>query len=77
MRARQPRRFPPPWSVEETAACFIVRDSGAGALDHSPAHDPYEGVVRTRTRPPLVESRFPILADCNRILRESGQSALL
>ena len=23
-----PRRFPPPWSVEETAACFIVRDSG-------------------------------------------------
>jgi len=20
------RRFPPPWSVEETAACFIVRD---------------------------------------------------
>jgi hypothetical protein len=21
------RRFPPPWSVEETAACFIVCDS--------------------------------------------------
>jgi hypothetical protein len=21
-----PRRFPPPWSVEETDACFIVRD---------------------------------------------------
>jgi hypothetical protein len=20
------RRFPPPWSVEETEACFIVRD---------------------------------------------------
>ena len=20
------RRFPPPWSVEETDACFIVRD---------------------------------------------------
>jgi len=25
------RRFPPPWSVEETAACFIVRDSGGQA----------------------------------------------
>jgi hypothetical protein len=21
-----PRRFPPPWSVEEQAACFVVRD---------------------------------------------------
>jgi hypothetical protein len=21
-----PRRFPPPWSVEETDACFIVRE---------------------------------------------------
>jgi len=24
-----PRRFPPPWSVDETGACFIVKD-GAG-----------------------------------------------
>jgi hypothetical protein len=23
----EPRRFPPPWSVEETEACFIVMDS--------------------------------------------------
>jgi hypothetical protein len=22
-----PRRFPPPWSVEENDACFIVRDA--------------------------------------------------
>jgi hypothetical protein len=21
------RRFPPPWTVEETATCFIVRDA--------------------------------------------------
>src|SRR5262245_3967928 len=27
-----PRRFPPPWSVEEQAACFVVRDSGGQAL---------------------------------------------
>ena len=27
-----PRRFPPPWSVEETAACFIVRDHNGQQL---------------------------------------------
>ena len=26
------RRFPAPWSVEETDACFIVRDAGGQAL---------------------------------------------
>ena len=26
------RRFPPPWSIEETSACFIARDSGGQAL---------------------------------------------
>jgi len=26
------RRFPPPWSVEETDACFIVRDANRRAL---------------------------------------------
>ena len=26
------RRFPPPWSVEELAACFIVRDHHGQAL---------------------------------------------
>jgi hypothetical protein len=25
-------RFPPPWSVEETDACFIVRDANGQAL---------------------------------------------
>ena len=28
------RRFPPPWSVEETAACFIVKDSDEQALSY-------------------------------------------
>lgn len=27
-----PRRFPPPWTVEETAPCFIVRDHNGQAL---------------------------------------------
>ena len=26
------RRFPPPWSVEELDACFVVRDHSAQAL---------------------------------------------
>jgi hypothetical protein len=26
------RRFPPPWSVEEQAACFVVRDDNEQAL---------------------------------------------
>ena len=26
------RRFPPPWSIEESAACFIVRDGDKQAL---------------------------------------------
>jgi hypothetical protein len=26
------RRFPPPWSIEESAACFIVRDGNRQAL---------------------------------------------
>jgi hypothetical protein len=27
-----PRRFPSPWSVEELAACFIVKDATGQAL---------------------------------------------
>jgi hypothetical protein len=28
----EPRRFPPPWTVEERPACFVVRDRGGQAL---------------------------------------------
>jgi hypothetical protein len=27
-----PRRFPPPWSVEELDAAFVVKDSGGQKL---------------------------------------------
>jgi hypothetical protein len=30
--SNQPRRFPPPWSVEETDTCFVVRDANGHAL---------------------------------------------
>jgi len=26
------RRFPPPWSIDELEACFVVRDHGGQAL---------------------------------------------
>jgi hypothetical protein len=32
------RRFPPPWSVEETDACFIIRDANGQALGGAPPH---------------------------------------
>jgi hypothetical protein len=32
------RRFPPPWSVEETDACFIVRDANGQALAYTKSH---------------------------------------
>jgi len=33
--AAKPRRFPPPWTIEEhNQACFIVRDKGGQALGY-------------------------------------------
>jgi hypothetical protein len=29
------RRFPPPWTVEETDACFIVKDHNGQALAYA------------------------------------------
>jgi hypothetical protein len=28
----QPRRFPPPWSVDEMEACFVIRDHSGQKL---------------------------------------------
>jgi hypothetical protein len=28
------RRFPPPWSVEEQSACFVLRDANGQALGY-------------------------------------------
>jgi hypothetical protein len=32
LNLHMPRRFPSPWSIEEGAACFIVRDGDKQAL---------------------------------------------
>jgi hypothetical protein len=31
-RVQYPRRFPPPWSIDELEACFVVRDHSGQAL---------------------------------------------
>ena len=31
---QEQRTFPPPWSVEELASCFVVKDSNGQALAH-------------------------------------------
>lgn len=31
----QPRRFAPPWDVEDNGACLIVRDRGGQALSYA------------------------------------------
>ncbi len=41
------RLFPPPWSIEETAACYIVRDSDGQAL----AYVYYEEIPAGDRRP--------------------------
>jgi hypothetical protein len=40
-----PRRFPPPWTVEDNGACFIAKDRNGHALayvyyEEEPADDP-------------------------------------
>ena len=40
------RRFPPPWSVEEQDACFVVRDRVGQAL----AYVYFENELGRRTR---------------------------
>jgi hypothetical protein len=46
----EPRRFPPPWSVEERPTCFIVKD----ASGQSVAHVYYEKEQRRRSASKLM-----------------------
>ena len=44
------RRFPPPWSVEETDACFIVRVANGQALAYVYFKDERHGMIRAAER---------------------------
>ena len=47
------RRFAPPWSVEETDACFIVRDANRQVLRE------FRQVLRSDVRAELCRSLIP------------------
>jgi len=41
------RRFPPPWTVQQQPACFVVRDHGGQALSNkAPPHRDAAGLWR-------------------------------
>jgi len=50
-----PRRFPPPWSVEETDACFIVSDGKGQALAYAYFDHPRRGPAHRRQVAKLPE----------------------
>jgi hypothetical protein len=50
----KPRRFPPPWTFEETDACFIVRDDSSQALAYVYFEDE---LVRQRSMKRLTKGR--------------------
>jgi len=49
----EPRHFPPPWSVEETDACFIVRDANGQALAYVYSRESWT-VTRRHTSSPTT-----------------------
>jgi len=53
------RRFPPPWSVEETDACFIVRDHNGQALAHVYFEESRAGGLLVTDVDPAAPSRAP------------------
>jgi hypothetical protein len=67
------RRFPPPWSIEEMAACFIVRDRDSQAL----AYVYYEDEPGRRTTAKLLskDEAWPIAANIAGAFRRSRNDA--
>ena len=61
-----PRRFPPPWTADETDACFIVGDRNRQALAFIYCEDepgrraaPIRSRVRAHDHPPLPSKKGP------------------
>ena len=59
-----PRRFPPPWSVEELDACYVVSDRGGQKLAYVYFEDEpgRRSAAKLLTRRPRIICRKPISA---------------
>ena len=66
----EPRRFPPPWSAEETEACFTVRDANGQALayvyfEEEPARRA-EAKLPTRDEARRIAANIAAAGSCRR-----------
>ena len=53
------RRFPPPWTIEDNKACFIVRDSTGQALGYFHFEDePGRRSADVRFAPEAADNRL-------------------
>ncbi len=63
-------RFPPPWTVEEQAACFVLRDRNGHALAHVYFEDDRAGSARELLTPEAARRIAAQLAELPNLLRE-------
>lgn len=63
-------RFPPPWTVEEQAACFVLRDRNGHALAHVYFEDDRAGSARELLTPKAARRIAAQLAELPNLLRE-------
>lgn len=61
--------FPPPWAVEETAICFVVRDRSGRALAHVYCEDNPAAKLPTREEARQIAAKVAILSRENKLLR--------
>jgi len=55
-------RFPPPWAVEETAVCFVVRDRSGQAFAHVYCEDNPAGKLPTREEARQIAAKVATLS---------------
>ena len=75
------RRFPPPWSVEELDACFVVKDDAGQKLayvyfEEKPADDRPPSSNSPKTRPELFKKAARTLKSKTRGGRRETFTAL-
>src|SRR5262252_9154419 len=59
----RPRRFPPPWSIEELEACFVVKDSAEQKLAYGYFQDGARPAISSQA--PAHRQRGPCVRPCH------------